>query len=331
MVDSRHPTVEQYDDGLGIDPEMLSYIHESHEIQSRISSTPCYLLQRKLTGDASGSVQAPLTIVSYSETTPNYRAIIWQEGGSYPDLRVYLSNFQQFFGVIIDGVFATYVLAVEDLVQDSEFCVVLRKDVSPQRVELVFNAGFIATDYVIQLYYHTAEVGITFTNFQRGDSSTQSLFGWQQYLNFSTDAYRSMHQILVRLPMTLQDDVINEEGRVRVKDINAWMTGRPRVRDFDLLIAPAQFTTSGVEERYEITNKTDSIIQKRLLSQRFQIHLIEPSDSRYFLPYITGNWSGSVVSGNSSSNTTLDVPPVSPSGSVNANLSDSFNIDGGSA
>ena len=32
----------------------------------------------------------------------------------------------------------------------------------------------------------------------------------------------------------------------------------------------------------------DSSIQKRLMSQRFTVKLLEPSDPRYQLPYITG-------------------------------------------
>ena len=58
--------------------------------------------------------------------------------------------------------------------------------------------------------------------------------------------------------------------------------------DFDLLIVPSNISVSGEEERYEIVDKQDSVIQGRLVSQRFTVHLLEAADSRYQISYITG-------------------------------------------
>jgi hypothetical protein len=287
----RNPQEEAYDDGLGIDIDngFLDYIQESHEIQSRISSVPCYLLQRKSSGSVVGSISSPIVLSTYIETSPNYRAVIWESGDNRPDIRLYTNEGKGNIGILIDGASALRVLTVEDISSDLEFCVVERKDLSsPGRVEVVFNEGFNASFHTIKCYFLTMQPQISNTRVQRGEDSTQSLFGWQQYLNFNEDDYRGMHQILVRLPLTTRDLTMNEEGAVIVEENKAWMIWEPYVHDFDLLIVKAEDSTSGVKEIFEILNKQDSSIQKRLMSQRFDVKLLEPSDPRYQLPYITG-------------------------------------------
>jgi hypothetical protein len=285
----REPQEEEYDDTLGIDSSILDYVQESHEIQSRISGTLCYLLQRKSSGSVVGSISSPITLSTYISTSPNYRAVIWESGDNRPDIRPYVNEGKGNIGILIDGASALRVLDVNDISSDLEFCVVERKDLSsPGRIEVVFNIGFIASAHTIKCYFLTMQQGISSTRVHRGEDSTQSLFGWQQYLNFNTDSYRDMHQILVRLPLTTRDLTINEEGAVIVEENKAWMIWEPYVRDFDLLIVMAADSTSGVKEVFEILNKQDSVIQKRLVSQRFDVKLLEPSDLRYQLSFITG-------------------------------------------
>ncbi|MDD5006726.1 MAG: hypothetical protein PHS33_09535, partial [Candidatus Omnitrophica bacterium] len=258
---------EDYDGTLGIDPEILDYIQENHEIQSRISSTPCYLLQRKSSGSVIGTIASPYTISTYIETSPNYRAVIWESGDNRPDIRPYVNNGLGNIGVLIDGASALRVLTIDDISSDLEFCVVERKDLSlPGRVEIVFNTGFDASAHTIQCYFSTIQPYINNVRMQKGEDSSQSIFGWEQYLNYNTDMHRNMHQILVRMPLTTRDLILNEEGKVAVEENKAWMIWTPYVNDFDILIVAASNSVSGKEERYEILNKQDSTVQRRLLS-----------------------------------------------------------------
>lgn len=283
-----NPDSTQYDYLLGIDSDLLDYIQESAEIESRISPVRCYLLQQHATGSSVGSSSSRITVSSYVDTDPNYRAVIWSSGSSHPDLRPYVNNGAGAVFVYIDSVQATRVLEVEDLLNDNEFAVVKRKDLNPARVEIVFNAGFNASLHTIEYYFSTMQEQIDITRVKRGEQgNTQSQFGWSQYLNTKSDAFRGKHQILVRMPLTTRDLIINEEGRVTLEENDSWMIWTPYVRDFDVLIVPADQAINGLEERYEIINKRDSVIQGRLITQRFKLKLLERSDPRYTIPYST--------------------------------------------
>ena len=90
----RTPKIGDYDDGLGIDVDdaMINYIRESHEIQSRVSSTKCYLLQRVSSGSVQGSASYPLPITSFYYFAPNWRAVLWSGTGDRPDTRPYKTH-----------------------------------------------------------------------------------------------------------------------------------------------------------------------------------------------------------------------------------------------
>lgn len=281
--------VYSYDLGLGDEPEIVDYIKESHVIQSRISPTHCYLLQQVQQGLNAGSSLLPITVTSYISTTPNYRAIIWSSGSYHPDIRPYSNQGSGSINVWIDRVRANRIHEVEDLLNDNEFSVVKRVDLNPARVELVFNEGFNPSLHTITYYYTTMDQGINVERMKAGEAkdSPQTLFGWQQWLNYNEDLYQDKHQILVRTPLTTTNLTINEEGKVMMEDNQCWMIWEPYVRDFDILIVPATESPTGEELRYIIENKQDSKIQRTLVSQRFQIKQLEISDERYRIPYVT--------------------------------------------
>lgn len=283
--------VYSYDLGLGIEPEIIDYIKESHLIESRISPTKCYLLQQIEHGSNVGSSTSPITISSYSSTFPNYRAVIWSSGSFHPDIRPYTDGGKGSIKVFIDGVEAIRILEVEDLINDNEFAVVERVDLNPPIIELVFNRGFNPTLHTVTYYYTTMNLGINTERMKYGESkeSPQSLFGWQQYLDYTDDPFKSHHQILVRTPLTTTNLVINEEGKVELEDNQCWMIWEPYVKNFDILIVPEEESPTGKELRYIIENKQDSKIQGVLVSQRFKIKELELSDERYKIPYITEN------------------------------------------
>lgn len=282
------PLIGQYDYLLGIDSQIIDYIKESTEVESRISPMVCYLLQQTPSGSAQGSSGSVLTVSSYVETSPNYRAVIWASGSNHPDLRPYVNNGAGAITVRIDGVPASRVLEVEDLSVDSEFAVVKRRDLISGRVELVFNANFNASAHTITYFYTTMEPGINDVRMMSDeDQPTKTFFGWTQYLNSSSDVFRGPNQILVRVPLTTRDIIVNEEGLVTLEENDSWMIWQPYVRDFDILIATPSQTTSGREERFEITDKRDSVIQGSLITQRFKLKYIEPTDARYNIPYVT--------------------------------------------
>jgi hypothetical protein len=281
------PNLYEYDYGLGTNAsDEIAYILESMEVQSRISPTKCYLLFRSSTGSVVGSASSLFTVSSYTATDPNYRATIWSAGANHPDIRPYTNSGAGSISVYINSVAATRVIDVTDLLNDNEFAVVKRYDLNPARVELVFNTGFNASGSVIQYYYSSLNMGIDVARVKRGEDTTQSMFGWVQYLNAHYDDFRGKNQILVRLPLTTRDLVINEEGKVMLEENDSWCVASPYINDFDILIIPSSQTMTGVEERYEVVNKKDSVIQGTLITQRFKLKFLEYSDSRYSISYI---------------------------------------------
>ncbi len=281
------PLAGGYDYGLGIDSQIISYIRESVEVASRISPSCCYLMFRCASGSAVGSPTVPITVTSYTETTPNYKTVIWSSGSLHPDLRPNVNGGKGVVMVYCDNVEMVRITEVEDLTYDNEFSVLKRKDLDPSIVELVFNSGFNPTLHTITYYYNSYQPQIDDTRFQRGEDTTHSVFGWEQYINESSDIFRKKHQILVRVPLTTRDLSINEQGKVILEENQCWMIWEPYVSDFDMLIFSANETFTGREERYEIVNKQDSQIQHVFISQRFKLNYIEEGDPRYKIPYRT--------------------------------------------
>jgi len=281
-----------YDMFLGLDNQIIDYIRESAEIESRISPIPCYLLFQATTGSILGSVATPMTIASYSVGAPQFRTVIWPSGSNpHPDLRPYTNYGRGSIFVQIDGTAAIRVINVEDLVNDNEFAVAERLDLATQQIELVFNKNYDPSSHAITYYYSSMSPGVNIEQLKRGDGDNMSLFGWSQYRDLSmpyNDPFRKTGQILVRQPMATRDLVINDEGKVTIDERQCWMIWTPYVHDFDILIVAPEDSISGTEERYEIVNKSDSIIQRTLMTQRFKVKLLEKSDPRYSIPYTSG-------------------------------------------
>jgi hypothetical protein len=277
------PDINTYDGSYGIDREVIDYARESILVALRISPFRFYLLHRNLVGKLNGSAATPITVTQYSETLPNYRTIVWSSGANFPDLRPYANAIT----VLINGIPATRILNVSDLVNDNEFAVVRRVDLPSGQVEIVFNAGFNASLHVITYWYTTIQSGVAVAAVQSGDDSTESIFNWTQYLNPYCDEYQRPNQILVRAPLTTKQLIINEEGKVTLEENECWTLWFPYIQNFDLLILPGDQASSGVEERYDVINKKDSVMQHTLTSQRFHLKLINQTDPRYLLPYLT--------------------------------------------
>jgi hypothetical protein len=276
-----------YDEYLGIDPLHIQYIKDTYLVLQRISHTPMYLLQRATGGVPVGYAGAQITPLSDQFILSNnqYSLVLWAGGANHPDTRPYVNNGQGNIGVYVNGQRLTRVLTPDDIISDTDIAVVERKDVEPHRVEVVFNRGF-SNIGAITYHYTTWEDGVEDLTVKRGDSTNQSLFGWKQYLNSYWNFVQKPNQILVRLPINLNDVVISDEGKVIIENRDSHMAWTPYVNDFDILILAAEDSPDGEEHRYEIVNSTDSIIQRQLVSQRFKLNLLEASDDRYNIPYV---------------------------------------------
>jgi len=275
-----------YDEYLGIDPLHIEYIKQNHLIQSRISPTPCYLLQKATGGipvGYSGAQISPLA-EQFVLSDNQYRLNLWSGGSSHPDVRPYVNNGQGNIGIYVNGSRLNRVLSPEDIISDNEMAVVERKDTDPHKVEVVFNTGFTNIGGVTY-HYTTWEDGVEDLSVKRGDSSNQSLFGWRQYISSHWDLVQKPNQVLVRFPINLNDVVISDEGRVVIENRDSWCIWFPYLNDFDILILDAEESPDGEEHRYEIVNSTDSVIQRQLVSQRFKLNLLEKSDTRYQIPF----------------------------------------------
>jgi hypothetical protein len=276
-----------YDYGLGIDPYHIQYIKESHIIESRISPTPCYLLQQLVVGAPVGYPGARVTPLSsaFILADNQYRMTLWEGGSNHPDTRTYANQGTGNINVYHNATRLTRVFTPDDIIADTEIAVVEKLDTTTPRVEVVFNKGF--TDIVNVTYYYTTwEEGVEDLASKRGDSATQSLFGWQQYLSSHWDDFQKPNQVLVRFPINLNDVVVSDEGKVIIENRDSWMIWFPYVNDFDILILDAADSPDGLEQRYEIVNSTNSVIQRQLVSQRFKLNLLERTDDRYRVPFV---------------------------------------------
>ena len=276
-----------YDYGLGVDPLHVQYIKDSHIVQSRISPTPLYLLQQATAGLPVGYAGARLTplVSAITVVDGRTRITIWEGGSNHPDTRTYANEGLGNINVYNGTTRLTRVFTVEDIIADNEFAVVENTLANTPRVDLVFNTGLTDVSNVTY-HYLTWEPGVEDLAVKRGDSQTQSLFGWDQYMSSYWDDFQKPNQVLVRFPINLNDVVIHDEGKTVIEVRDSWMIWTPYVNDFDVLILDADDSPDGVEHRYEIVNSTDSVIQRQLVSQRFRLNLLEKADERYTLPFI---------------------------------------------
>jgi len=283
------PRKYKYDYQLGqdISGHHIDYIKESHVVQSRISSTRCYLLRYQRFGQSLG-YDTLLPLNNFIETSPQYRAQAWPSGSlPKPSVNSEENARAGAIHIYIDGIPATRIMDTKDLLDDDEFVVLDRQDLEENRVDIVFNNGFNPTLHEITWKYTSMNDGVTSEMLKRGDSTNQSLFGWSQYTNNCYDTYQGKHQLLVRMPLVLRDLVINEEGKVTLEENESWTLWTPYIRDFDILVVVAEDSPTGEEMRFEIVNKRDSVIQKTLVSQRFKLKYLESTDLRYGVPLDT--------------------------------------------
>jgi hypothetical protein len=283
------PIGGEYDFGLGIEPEIIAYIKESHSIQSRISPTKCYLLHRKRDGVLvhDSILDSPLVVNTWEVEENRYYFTLWNGSGGYPDIRPQNNEGRGSISVWIDGVLSIRVLDVLDIISDNEFAIVIRKLLDPQRVDVVFKEGFDITQHIVTYEYTTMNQGISDVRVKVGAAEDESMYGWEQYLNTEVaDPLLGLHQILVRTPLTREGFTISDEGLVVLKENQCWMIWEPYVYANDMLVVPTDQSPNGRELRFNITDKQDSIIQGEAVSQRFRIVLIEPTDPRYKIPYI---------------------------------------------
>jgi hypothetical protein len=276
-----------YDAYLGIDPLHIQYIKDTYLVLQRISHTPMYLLQRATGGVPVGYSGAQISpLPNQFEFIDNrYYLTLWSGGSNHPDTRPYVNEGKGNIFIYSNNNLLTRVLTVDDIMNDNEIAVIEKKDVQPNKVQVVFNKGFTNINS-ITYHYTTWEEGIEDLTVKRGDSNNQSIFGWKQYINNYNDFVQRPNQVLVRLPINIQDIVISDEGKVVIENRESHMAWTPYVNDFDILILAAEDSPDGLEYRYEIVNSTDSIIQRQLVSQRFKLNLLEFSDDRYKIPYI---------------------------------------------
>lgn len=273
-----------------VDKEIINYIRESHVVNLRMSPTRCYLLQQVGEGNVVQGPDDSLLDLSIDTTGPKPFGTIWQDSDGvdlHPDLRITPDHPNGLISIVVDGNDLKRIRTPDDIIQDDEFAAVKRNDLPSRRVEIVFNSGFDPTGKTIQYRYTTLKPGINPVRVKLGEDESHSLHGWKQYLNDYADDHQDRNQILVRMPLPVRDRLVMERGEVVTESNECWTLWYPVVDDGDIVVVPANQTVTGEEERFEINEVKRSIIQNALVSQRFHITLLERSDNRYTIPYIT--------------------------------------------
>ena len=283
------PFGPEYQDYIGqqhIGSAVIDYIERSHVIESRVSPIECYLVQMRPSGSVVGSLSNPITVTlnQYISTVAPMSFVLWDGSEGHPDLRLYTHDAHGGVSVLSNGTGMTRVPGILDMRKSSQFAVVKRFDLDPQRVEVRFHKSFNATGSLIQYYYDTMYKDVRSTAMNRPEANKFALFGWTQWRGVG-DQFKPANRVLVRMPMVTRDQlVINEEGRIVIEENLCWMVATPYVDDGDLLMVPADQTPLGVACWFEIINKQDSIVQNRLISQKFKIKLLPLEDERTKLP-----------------------------------------------
>ena len=278
--DPLQPNEELYlDCEIGLDKEILDYIHESHILQIRIGAEPFYLYQRM----SSGSIITG-TISSWDTTSPQYMKIMWSPGdANHPDLRRYTIEGSGSFCLYENGSPLTRVFDKNDLLYDNEFAleeIVGTSASTKKQVKLYLNSGYVPSGVITYSYRVACECLDFATN--QPDMNCEICYGtgfpigWVKYICDGTK-YNPENTISIRVPRTEFRTVYDGEGVVRREVNKHWALAIPTINNYDLILGTIGKSRGRV---FEITNKMDSYFRGIFMHQEFETILLEASDVR---------------------------------------------------
>lgn len=264
---------------MGLDPEIVSYVRESHEYQIRIGGEPFYLWTRQDQGEYISKA-----VTTWTTTSPQYSTYIWQPSDgetAHPDARVQQNQFRVFDA----GTLLTRVASPDLIAYDTEYSIEIEPGDSVNtrnKVRLWFNYDYVPTNvsYSYRNVCSCVDVTTGYPNREcaicRGTSYPAAFV---QYTCASTK-YLPENTVLVRIPMVAEMLSPEQIGRVIRRDTRLWMQSAPQVNNFDLLMGTIG-QNAGV--LFEIVSKSESRLRGIILHQEFQAIRIEESDVRYEL------------------------------------------------
>jgi len=268
---------------IGLDQEILDYINESHSIQIKVGAEPFYLWHRE---DAGALISKSVT--SWSTTTPQYSAYIWQPGdgeSNHPNARIQQNKFK----VFDNSVEMTRVYDPDSIYYDTEYALEIETGVNTSdmgAVRIWFNESFVPTN-ISYAYKNICSCVDTSTGYPNRECSICRGTSYPAaFIQYTCDSskYNPANTVLVRVPMVAEIKSPEQIGRVIRRDSKFWMENSPDVNNFDVIMGT---TGRNAGLLFEIVTKSDSRIRGQLMHQEFQVILIEKTDVRYDLAPIT--------------------------------------------
>lgn len=268
---------------LGLDKEVIEYIKENHDLQIKVGGEPFYLFQRVEQG-----TRISQSITSWSTTSPQYSALIWQPGDGeafHPNHRAQENSFV----VFNNAAPLTRVYDKDSIAYDNEYALeMLRSNTSSTfgTVKIWFNPGFTPgnVSYAFRNLCSCVDESTGYPNREcpicKGTSYPPA---FEQYTCAATK-YHPINTVLVRVPMAVENLPVEQIGRVRRREHRHWMETTPYVKNYDLIMGTAG-RNAGI--LFEVTGKYDSRWRGILTHQEFDTIRIEESDIRYQLAPIS--------------------------------------------
>lgn len=264
---------------LGLDKEEIDYIKENHTLQIRIGGEPFYLFQRVDQGK-----RISKSITSWTTTSPQYSAIIWQPGDgetTHPNYRAQ----QDVFKVFNNASPMTRAYDKDSIAYNNEFALeFLRSNNSNTfgTVKIWFNQNFTPGNisYAFRNICSCVDESTGYPNREcplcRGTSYPTAFV---QYTSAATK-YNPANTVLVRVPMAAETKPVEQIGRVTRREHRHWIEAEPYVKNYDLIMGTIG-RNAGI--LFEIVGKYDSRWRGILTHQEFDTIRIEEDDIRYQL------------------------------------------------
>jgi len=264
---------------IGLDPEMIDYMRESHNIQIKIGAEPFYLWHRVDQGSLIST-----SITSWLTTSPQYSAYIWHPSdgeGNHPNARIQQNQFKVFH----NSSEMTRVYDPGSLTYDNEYALETESgsDVNTSgAVRIWFNYSFTPGN-VSYAYRNVCSCVDRTTGYPNRECpicrGTSYPAAFVQY-KINGTKYTPADTILVRIPLAAETLTPEQIGRVVRRDLRHWMQATPYVNNFDVIMGT---TGNNAGVLFEVVAKSDSKWRSILLHQEFNTVRIEETDIRYHL------------------------------------------------
>lgn len=259
--------------------KVVDYSLSQHQQLLETGGQLCKLLFRNLKGEDIGTVETPIPIVTWDDSTSSSpRKIIWKEGDEtvkYPDPNT--------IKVFVGGVELKQTYSYETVQNDDEFYVEIQQNLIDydDNVSVYLNEDFDISGKAISYMYSTGNKNVSIYNLQPQDDAVmyRSGYGFTQYVNASSTFRGTSYPntILISFPPPPGFDTkFYGFGKMEEWHGRAWTLGEPKLSEFDVVYRVSD------QRWYEIKNWEPNYLhykdEWKLLTQSFELTQLAQND-----------------------------------------------------